>query len=119
MWGSLIALFIYGDYFELYVPGKVESLLNVTGMLDSPIDLLLAAVLLSAPALMIALTFILGANAARTLTLAVASFLLVVVTLVGVTSVSAWHTFYVMYAFLEVCVLLSIATLAWRWPRVT
>jgi len=45
--------YIYGDYFELYVPKKVEGLISGANMLDSPTKLFLASVLLAIPALMI------------------------------------------------------------------
>ena len=44
LWGSLIAFFIYGDYFELYIPGKVEGLYSGTAVLNSPTALLVAAI---------------------------------------------------------------------------
>ncbi len=35
LWTGVMFLYIYGDYFELYVPQKVEGLLNGQNMLDS------------------------------------------------------------------------------------
>lgn len=62
LWTSLMSLYIYGDYFELYAPNKVEKLLNGTGILDSPTKLFLASVVLAIPALMIALSVLLKAK---------------------------------------------------------
>lgn len=56
LWTSLIALYIYGDYFELYAPGKVENLMNGTAILDTPTKLFLASLLIAIPSLMIALS---------------------------------------------------------------
>ena len=117
LWTSLIALFIYGDYFELYVPGKTKELAEGTAILDSPGDLLVAAVLISAPSLLIALTLLLAPAAARISNLVVASILLLIVTLVGATSISAWQAFYVLYAVIEALVLVTILVVAWRWPK--
>ncbi len=47
LWTSLMAFYIYGDYFELYVPGKVENLINVKAKLESPTLLLVASILIA------------------------------------------------------------------------
>ena len=118
LWTALLALFIYGDYFELYVPGKTRSLAEGTAILDSPGDLFAAAILIAAPSLLIALTLLLAPSVARISNLIIASILLLVVTLVGATSISAWQAFYVMYAVIEGLLLITIIVVAWRWPRV-
>ena len=53
LWTAVMFCYIYGDYFELYVPKKVEELLNGQNMLDSPIKLLITTIILAIPALMI------------------------------------------------------------------
>jgi hypothetical protein len=59
LWTGVMFLYIYGDYFGLYVPGKVNGLLNGQNMLDNPGKLFLAAVLLVIPALLIFLNLML------------------------------------------------------------
>ncbi|MEM1339899.1 MAG: hypothetical protein AAF634_08135 [Bacteroidota bacterium] len=39
LWDTLMALYIYGDYFELYTPNKVSDLLAGNNILDSPLKL--------------------------------------------------------------------------------
>jgi hypothetical protein len=116
LWTSLIALYIYGDYFALYTPGKVEGLLQGTSLLDNPIKLLLAAILLAIPSLMIALSLLLKPNLCRFLNILFGMLLTIVVILVGITSISYWGMFYVMYAFLEAIITILIVWTAWRWP---
>lgn len=53
LWASVTFCYLYGDYFELYVPKKVEGLANGDNMLDSPMKLFIAAFLLLIPALMV------------------------------------------------------------------
>ena len=53
LWTSVMFCYLYGDYFELYVPQKLEGMINGNNLLDSPIKLLVAACLLTIPALMI------------------------------------------------------------------
>jgi hypothetical protein len=59
LWTSVMFLYIYGDYFELYVPKKVEGLLNGSNLLDTPYKLLFATILLAVPSLMIFLSLML------------------------------------------------------------
>ena len=117
LWASLIALYIYGDYFDLYTPNKVPNLLDGKSMLDSPTRLFLAALMLAVPSLMIALSVLLKPKLNRVLNLIFGVFLTLVVILVGSTSISAWHSFYVFYAILEALVTLLIVYLAWNWPK--
>src|SRR5580765_2860229 len=67
LWTSVMFCYIYGDYFELYVPKKVEGLLNGNNLLDSPIKLFGATIMLTIPALMIFLSLILRPKVSRLL----------------------------------------------------
>ena len=117
LWTSLIAFYIYGDYFELYVPGKVDGLLNGTHLLDSPVKLLMAAIVIAIPSLMIALSLLLNPPLNRVLNLIFGVLLALVVILVGSGSISAWNSFYVMYAFVEAVISITIVWTAWKWPK--
>ena len=58
LWASVMFLYIYGDYFELYVPGKTQGLLNGQNLLNTPYKLLFATIILTLPSLMIFLSLI-------------------------------------------------------------
>jgi len=117
LWTSLIALYIYGDYFELYVPGKVENLLNGEAILETPTLLLLASISIAIPSLMIALTVLLPPKINRILNIVFGILLTLIVVLVGATSIAPWYGFYVLYALLEAMISCSIVWIAWKWPR--
>ena len=117
MWTSLIALYIYGDYFELYVPGHVEKFISGTALLNSPSLLLAAAISIIIPASMIALSVLLKPRINRILNIVFATLLTLVVILVGATSISTWYSFYVLYAFIEAVITISIIWTAWNWPQ--
>ena len=59
LWTSLTFLYIYGDYFELYVPNKIAGIIDGNSMLDNPVKLFLASLLLAIPSLMICLSILL------------------------------------------------------------
>lgn len=117
LWTSVMFLYIYGDYFELYVPKKVEGLLNGSNLLNSPYKLLLATILLTVPSLMIFLSLVLKPKLNRILNISVASFLTAFTLLVGFSSISEWRIFYVMLAFLESIITGFIVWKALHWNR--
>ncbi|BEV05955.1 DUF6326 family protein [Chryseobacterium gambrini] len=119
LWTSVMFLYIYGDYFELYVPKKVEGLLNGSNLLDTPYKLLFATILLAVPSLMIFLSLLLKPKINRILNISVAGFLTVFTFMVGISSISEWRIFYVMLAFLESIITLIIVCKAWNWNKIS
>lgn len=116
-WASVMFLYIYGDYFELYVPQKVESLLNGENMLSTPYKLLLATIVLTLPSLMIFLSLIMKPKWNRVLNISIGVFLTLFTLLVGASSFTEWRIFYVMLAFLESIITSIIVWKAWYWPK--
>ncbi len=117
LWVSIMFLYIYGDYFELYVPGKVEGLISGRNLLDTPYRLLAATIILAIPSLMIFCTLLLKPGLCRLLNVIVATFLTLFTLLVGISSLSEWRIFYVMLAFLESVLTILVVVFAVRWPK--
>ncbi len=118
LWTSVMFLYIYGDYFELYVPNKVEGLLNGKNLLDTPYKLLLATLLLATPSIMIALSLILKPRINRILNISIGLFLCLFTFFVGISSFSEWRIFYVLLAFVESFITLVIVYKAWHWKKI-
>lgn len=119
LWTSVMFLYIYGDYFELYVPKKVEGLLSGSNLLDTPYKLLSATILLAVPSLMIFFSLILKPKINRILNISAAGFLTVFTFMVGISSISEWRIFYVMLAFLESMLTIIIVWKAWTWKKIS
>jgi hypothetical protein len=117
LWTGVMFCYIYGDYFGLYVPGKVQGLLNGENMLSSPTKLFIAAFLLAIPALMIFLSLMLKPKLCKWLNIGMGAFFTLFTLLVGIASISEWHTFYVCYSFLESIITSAIVWQAWKWPK--
>lgn len=117
LWASVMFLYIYGDYFELYVPGKTQGLLNGQNLLNTPYKLLSATIILTLPSLMIFLSLIMKPKWNRILNISIAAFLTLFTLLVGASSLSEWRIFYVMLSFLEAILTAIIVWKAWHWPR--
>lgn len=117
LWTSLIALYIYGDYFELYIPGKVEGLIDGVNLLDTPAKLLMAALSLVIPSLMITLSLFLKPRLNKTLNILFGVLLTLVVIAVGSSALSSWYSFYALYALIEAIVTVTVVWTAWKWPK--
>ncbi|SKB30891.1 DUF6326 family protein [Luteibacter sp. 22Crub2.1] len=116
LWTSLMSCYIYGDYFGLYVPGKLQGVLNGDGPIGptSQGTLVGASMLLAAPALMIALSLLLPVRACRIVTIILGIFYTLVM---AATMTDAWW-FYKAMGVIEMTISLITVGLAWRWPRV-
>ena len=110
--------YIYGDYFELYVPNKVQGIINGNSMLDNPVKLFVASLLLAVPALMVCLSVILKPKINRWLNLIAGIFFTAIMLLIAVTSISGWRAFYVLYAIVESILTSIIVWYAWNWTKI-
>lgn len=116
LWASVMSCYIYGDYFSLYVPGKAQGFLNGDNLLNSPVKLFAASVLMAIPALMIFLSIILKPATSRWLNIILGVFYSAIMLLIAVTTLSPWWTFYVFLAVVEVIITSLITWYAWNWP---
>ncbi|MBS1751438.1 MAG: hypothetical protein JST63_16170 [Bacteroidetes bacterium] len=117
LWASVMFLYIYGDYFELYVPEKVAGLLNGQNILNTPYKLLFATIVLTLPSLMIFLSLLMKPKWNRVLNISIGVFLTLFTLFVAVSSFTEWKTFYVMLSFLESVITSIIIWKAWYWPK--
>ena len=117
LWTSVLFCYVYGDYFELYVPEKVESLLTGNNILDSPTKLLIASLVLAIPAMMIALSVLLNPKVNRILNVLFGTIFTLMMLFIGITSITPWYSFYVFLAFIESLITFSIVWFAWKWPK--
>ncbi len=118
LWTAVMFCYIYGDYFELYVPNKVSGLLSGENMLDTPAKLFTASFILTVPALMIYLSLVLSPKMAKWLNVAMAGFFTLFTLLVGISSLSGWRIFYVFLSLVESCITFTILWQALHWKKV-
>src|SRR5436190_24363333 len=65
LWTSVMFCYIYEDYFELYVPKKIERIISGESLLATPMKLFAASWVLIIPALMIFLSILLRPKLSR------------------------------------------------------
>jgi hypothetical protein len=115
LWTALMFCYIYGDYFGLYVPGKLQGMLGGKGPVGpvSESTLVGTALLLAVPGLMVFLSLLLPPRLCRWLNIGLGLFYTAIMLL---TMPGAWW-FYIVLGVIEVALSLLIIVMAWRWPR--
>lgn len=117
LWASVTFCYLYGDYFELYTPGKIDSLLTGVNNLDSPTKLLIASIILAISSVMVAASIFLKSKINRILNIIFGILFTLMMLFIGVFSMTEWYSFYVFLAFLESILTALIVWYAFKWPK--
>lgn len=117
LWVSVTLCYLYGDYFELYTPEKVNSLISGENIMDNPIKLLVASIILSISSVMVALSVFLKPKINRILNILFGILFTIMMVFIGISTTNEWYTFYVYLAFLESIITAFIVYYAWKWPK--
>ena len=117
LWTSFMFLYIYVDYFHLYMPNSINDILagKVFVFDISYVFLMIAMFFVAIPVLMIFLSIALPAKVNRlaNIIIAVVYIPYMLFNLAGV----AWLHMY-FAAAIEVVLLCLIIRYAWKWPRI-
>jgi len=119
LWTSVMFCYVYGDYFELYVPGKLQDMLQgkmgtIGGVTQGM--LICTLMIMAVPSLMIFLSLALPPAISRWLNVVVG---LLYTLLVLATLFDGGWAFYMLMAGVEAVLTSLIVWSAWRWPRVS
>ena len=118
LWVANMFLFIYVDYFGLYIPGVmgkiIEGEVAHTGIQISQVFLLAGITLMMIPSLMIILSLTMPAKANRWTNIIVG--ILQIVVLLSALIGESW-AYYIFATIVEVVLLLLIVWYAWKWPK--
>jgi hypothetical protein len=115
LWSSVMFFYIYGDYFELYQPGKLQEMISGRmpfGAISQGVLLGMAGVMVI-PSLMPFLSLVLPPEINRWMNIvfgAVYSVIMIVVIKGG------WH-YYVLFGLIEIALTTLIIRYAWTWPK--
>ncbi len=116
LWAASMFLYIYVDYFYLYVPGTLEEIIaGKMGPFPTTQVLLLGVlILMMIPSLMIFLSLALKAkwNRWTNIIVGILKILVLVTAVIG----ESW-AFYIFATIVEVVLLLLIVWYAWTWPK--
>ncbi len=115
LWCSVLFFYIYGDYFELYQPGKLQAMIAgrmAMGVVSQGVLFGMSAVM-AIPSLMIFLSLVLPSRVNRWLNMVLgAAYSAVMILAIQ----GAWH-FYVFFGVIEIMLTSLIVWYAWTWPK--
>ncbi len=116
LWASVTLCYLYGDYFELYTPEKINSLLTGENNLDSPSKLLIASIVLAIPSVMVAASILLKPKICRIANIISGTVFTLMMLIIAINSFTLWYGFYVFLALLESVLTFLIVWFAFKWP---
>ena len=117
LWASTMFCYIYCDYFELYVPGKLEGMLQ--GRI-APLGavtqgtLMATSIMMAIASLMVFLSVALRARPNRSLNIVFGAFFTLLMTMF--TFAADWY-FYKLFAAIEAVLTALVVWYAWNWPK--
>ena len=116
LWVTLMFIYLYVDHFSLFKPAVIEEIMagRVWEFDITQTWAMGAMIMMTIPALMVFLSLILKAKAARWTNIIV-GFLSIVIVIVNVLGES-W-AFYIFGSVVEFVLLSLTIGFAWRWPR--
>jgi hypothetical protein len=117
LWVSVMLCYIYCDYFELYIPGKLQSILEGRmGPLGAVTQgvLLGTAVLMAIPSLMVFLSIALPPTLCRLANIVLGIMYSII--MLAVVLYPAW-VFYRLFGVMEIVLTLLVVWYARTWPK--
>jgi hypothetical protein len=107
--------YIYGDYFELYQPGKLQEMISGKTALGPVTQgtLLGMAVVLAIPGLMVFLSLVLPPRVNRWLNIILGAVYTVIMIL---AILGSWY-FYTFFGLIEIALTVLIVWYALTWPK--
>ena len=119
LWVATVFLFIYVDYFGLFVPGVLEKIIEGevadTGIQITTQFLLAGLTVVMIPSLMIVLSLTLKAKANRWTNIIVG--ILEILVVVSSFFIGKPEAHYLFGSGVELVLLLLIVWYAWKWPK--
>ena len=117
LWTSVMFCYIYEDYFELYVPKKLERIISGDGLLNTPMKLFSASFVLIIPTLMIFLSIVLIPKLSRLINIIFGTLYTALMLWIASNYLDKWLTFALSFAIIESIITSIIVWYAWKWPR--
>jgi hypothetical protein len=117
LWAATTFCYIYGDYFELYMPGALNGILNgqmgPLGRVTQQV-LLATSMLMAIPSVLVFLSLAIRPAINRWINVGFGSLFTVIMTMIVLQD--SWM-FYKFFALVEILLTSTIVRLAWKWPR--
>lgn len=117
LWTSVMFCYIYEDYFELYIPKRVERIISGESLLNTPAKLFASSWVLIIPALMIFLSVLLQPKLSRLFNIIFGTCYTALMLWILSNYSDKWLSFAVVFAIVESTITAMVVWYAWKWPR--
>ena len=116
LWASTVFCYLYCDYFELYVPGKLDGMLQGNGLFGTVTQgaLVATSMLLAIPSVLVFLSSALNPRTSQVLNV---TFGVIYTLLMALLAFQADWYFYKFFAALEALLTSLVVWYAWTWPK--
>lgn len=118
LWAATMFCYLYGDYFELYVPGKLSSMIDGKILPLGPVTqgiLSGTSTMMAIQSVMVFLALVMTPPINKWVNIVFGLVFALIVTLV--ITQGGWM-FYKLLGAVEIALLLGIVWQAWSWPRI-
>jgi Family of unknown function (DUF6326) len=114
LWVSVMFCYVYGDYFNMYTPGKLDAMAAGNIGVGPATDgvLLGVSIMMAIPSVMVFLSLVLHPSVNRWVNVALGLGYSVIL---GLTMLGA-PLFYIFLGFVEIALTLLVTWFAWTWP---
>ncbi|MDN5784690.1 MAG: DUF6326 family protein [Corynebacterium casei] len=115
LWAAVTLCYLYGDYFGLYKPGALQSMLDgQMGPLGPATQGVLVgtSLLMAVPSVMVFLSLVLTPNINRWMNIVLG----VLYTLIMIVTLRGEWAYYILLGVIEITLTLLVVAHAWRWP---
>lgn len=116
LWASLMFCYVYGDFFGLFKPGRLQHMLDGRmGPLGETTQGVLVgtSALMAIPSLMVVLSLVLKPAVSRWANIVFGALYTAIML---ITMPGSW-AFYIFLGVIEVLLTATIVWQAWKWPR--
>ena len=120
LWVAVMFCYVYGDFFSLFVPGRIKDLMDGQSGVGAttPSSLLSFAIMMTIPSLMIFFSLVFKPQINRWTNIVAGVLFTLIMALILTKSISEWKIFYAYLACIEMILTGSVVWLALRWPKV-
>ncbi|HHP7242748.1 MAG TPA: DUF6326 family protein [Cyclobacteriaceae bacterium] len=119
LWTTIMALYIYADFFNLMTPNSIQKMMELKTPLGptTPGILIGFSILLIIPALMIPCSIMLSQLLSKWLNIIMGILYGIISALIIIMDIgNQWMAFFILYQFVELFIFALIIHKAWNWP---
>ena len=115
LWGAMMILYIYNDFFHLFVPGSIQHIQdgNMGPLVISQLTLFSCAAMMAVPVLIGLFTLLLSSKLVRVLNIVFG----ILYSVINLANFPGEYIFYIFLGVIQLIFTIYITYLAFKWPK--